>query len=429
MIRGQLSLWGINVLEAESGASAVAQLKASINSNILVPVVILDMCLANENIESVSRDIRECVGEDDLNLILMTSIASRGDAKRFAKMGFKAYFTKPISSEDMRSALSIVLENGEALENASPLITQHYVKSLSKNVEDDQSWPEDTRVLLVEDNAINQEVATGILHEFGLTADAVANGLEAIDALKFSLDTGSYTLVIMDCQMPELDGYEATRSIRAGKAGEAVTNIPIIAMTANAMKGDREKCIGAGMDDYITKPVEPSELLKKLQFWLLGSSGNIQAKRQEQQRVYAENTPSITESGMEEQAAPKEEWDKESALKRVRNKPERLVKLIGLFLVDIPDRIRDIHDACEKQDYERVRECAHAIKGVAGNLGADKLSAVAAAIELSVKSDEFQAMDETSQNTMTQSLDTHLELLKALLEAFVSEHDAIAEGK
>jgi two-component system sensor histidine kinase/response regulator len=121
---------------------------------------------------------------------------------------------------------------------------------------------------LVKDNRINQEVAKGVLKNFNLMIDVAANGLESLAALQFSAKKYSYSLIIMDCQMPEMDGYEATRQIREGKAGERYKDIPIVAMTANAMQGDREKCIGAGMNDYLTKPINPKEIYQILTKWL-----------------------------------------------------------------------------------------------------------------------------------------------------------------
>jgi two-component system, sensor histidine kinase and response regulator len=130
------------------------------------------------------------------------------------------------------------------------------------------------RLLLVEDNLINQEVAKAILEEFGYIAEVASDGQEALDLLNNSLakhiditQEQPYTLILMDCQMPVLDGYETTQAIRAGKAGQPYAAIPIIAMTANAMQGDREKCIEAGMDDYLSKPIDPDKLNELLLKW------------------------------------------------------------------------------------------------------------------------------------------------------------------
>ena len=124
------------------------------------------------------------------------------------------------------------------------------------------------KILLVEDNKINQEVAVGVLEEFNLATEIANDGQEAIDLLTHAEQSGRpFHLVLMDCQMPRLDGYAATRAIRAGQAGTVTKGIPIIAMTANAMLGDKEKCMAAGMNDYLTKPLEPEALIQALSQW------------------------------------------------------------------------------------------------------------------------------------------------------------------
>jgi len=130
-------------------------------------------------------------------------------------------------------------------------------------------FSKELRILLVDDNKVNQLVANGILEEFGLEADVVNDGLEALDALQVAADKGkAYHIVLMDCQMPNMDGYEATDAIRNSKAGEVHKNIPIVAMTANAMQGDKEKCFIAGMDEYLSKPIDGDKLKKLLMKYL-----------------------------------------------------------------------------------------------------------------------------------------------------------------
>lgn len=149
------------------------------------------------------------------------------------------------------------------------LILQKTEEEPEADLEQNIAWPSDTRILLVEDNTTNQIVANGLLEILGLHADVAANGLEALEAIRISQDTLPYSIVLMDCQMPEMDGYDATRSIRSGKAGNENRHLPIIAMTANAMQGDREKCTDAGMDDYIAKPIDLTMLKSALIKWLI----------------------------------------------------------------------------------------------------------------------------------------------------------------
>lgn len=153
-------------------------------------------------------------------------------------------------------------------ESATLSLAQEPSDSESEAPSFDTNWPEKTRILLVEDNQINQLVTQGILNKFSLDGDTAVNGLEALKKLQDSQHSESYSLVLMDCQMPQMDGYEASERIRSGHGGEHYQDIPIIAMTANAMEGDREKCLASGMSDYLTKPIEPVELHDMLKRWI-----------------------------------------------------------------------------------------------------------------------------------------------------------------
>ena len=288
VLRGQLECWGIKVTEAEGGDEALALCEKSFTSSDTpkFDIALLDMQMPDMSGETLAKNIRKNNNYQTLKLVMMTSMASQGDAKHFAAIGFSAYFSKPTTTLDLFNALAVITDDGETLKQAFPLITKDFTNKLisdSNNVDQKKSkssnksdlkgdtpvnnWLRETRVLLVEDNRINQMVALSVLKNIGLIADVAANGVEAINSLKEAINIKPYTLVIMDCQMPEMDGYEATKRIRGGYAGEENTFIPIIAMTANAMQGDKEKCINAGMDDYLSKPINPESVHEKLILW------------------------------------------------------------------------------------------------------------------------------------------------------------------
>jgi two-component system sensor histidine kinase/response regulator len=194
----------------------------------------------------------------------MRPMGQKGDTEKLLKSGFCAHFPKPVTTKDLLYAVSIASRMEKAIELPS-LLTADSSLATSKNA---YNWPSDTRILLVEDNHINQVVAECLLENIGLSADSVSNGIEAIESLKNATEHLPYTLILMDCQMPEMDGYEATRQIRLGRGGKQNQMVPIIAMTANAMVGDREKCIESGMNDYITKPINEEQIYKKISRWL-----------------------------------------------------------------------------------------------------------------------------------------------------------------
>jgi KaiC/GvpD/RAD55 family RecA-like ATPase/CheY-like chemotaxis protein len=225
------------------------------------------------------------------------------------------------------------------------------------------------RILLAEDNITNQQVALGILKKLGLRADAVANGAEAVK----SLETLPYDLVLMDVQMPEMDGIEATRRIRNPQS--AVTNhgVPIIAMTAHAMQGDRERCLTAGMNDYVTKPVSPQALAQALDKWLPNEEGELQAAQNDQK------DSNSTEVSIDESQAPI--FNKADMLARLMNDENLARTVVEGFLNDIPRQIEVLRGYVETGDVTNAERQAHTIKGASANVGGEALRSVAFEME------------------------------------------------
>lgn len=274
VLREQLEHWGATVDEAEDGTSALALIEKRLEENEkpFYDIALLDMQMPGMNGEELGKKISEQKKFSSMRLVMMTSMTYRNDLSHLAASGFSAYFPKPATTEDLFGALSVVSSGGEALEHAGPLVTHDYLQTLiDSNDTKDIVWPKSTRVLLVEDNQVNQIVAVSTLEVLGLSADVAGNGLEALQALECAPEDAPYTLVFMDCQMPEMDGFEASRRIRAGAAGERYDTVPIIALTANAMKEDKERCIDAGMSDYLAKPFEEKQMKEKLKEWLISN--------------------------------------------------------------------------------------------------------------------------------------------------------------
>jgi signal transduction histidine kinase/CheY-like chemotaxis protein/ligand-binding sensor domain-containing protein len=273
VLRRQLECWGVTVAQAKSGEEALllcdesfSALSSSSNTP-LFDLALLDMDMPAMNGETLARNIRANENYNTMKLVMMTSMDEQGDAKFFAEIGGSSYFPKPATTLDLFNALAVITKDSQAYKVDHKNINQQAINK-AEITEMIGRWPEDTRVLLVEDNRVNQMVALSVLKNIGLIADVASNGVEALKDLKEALVIKPYTVVIMDCQMPEMDGYEATRRIRAGDTGVENTTIPIIAMTANAMQGDKQKCIDAGMDDYLTKPIDPISVLEKLKLWI-----------------------------------------------------------------------------------------------------------------------------------------------------------------
>jgi len=267
VIAARLKSWGIRHEEASETDDAVARLRAGAARGEPVDVVICDQGAREDFGERLARQVRADPALRSTLLLALVSGMLRGDALRFEQAGFSAFLEKPVRASDLMDALATVWE-GRRHGAPAPLVTRH---TLAEGRAQSRPTPSDgvalpsslsgCRVLLAEDNVVNQKVAMRILEKMGCRVDVAANGREAVQML----ERLPYHAVFMDCQMPEMDGYEATTEIRRREGSARRT--PIIAMTANAMQGDRELCLAAGMDDYISKPVQLDKLRRALERW------------------------------------------------------------------------------------------------------------------------------------------------------------------
>lgn len=257
-----LRSWGYRFVEAEDGQSALRILQEAAGENDPFRIALLDMQMPGMDGAELGQEIKDNSKIADTSLIMMTSLGWLGRVTHKGQDIFTAYLTKPVRQTQLREQL--VKAVGRAAKSAEVAVPATPARSsrAAANVRG-------SRILLVEDNVVNQKVAMAILGRLGYSVDAVANGREAIDALTHI----PYDLVLMDCQMPEMDGYQATAVIRDPASSVQNHHVPVVAMTAHAMTGDREKCLRAGMDDYLAKPIQPVELSKMLERWLAESVG------------------------------------------------------------------------------------------------------------------------------------------------------------
>jgi two-component system sensor histidine kinase/response regulator len=261
-------------------------------------------------------------------------------------------------------------------------------------------------VLLVEDNEINQQVAMEIIEGACLIVDLATNGQEAVNAVKKS----HYDAVLMDVQMPVMDGYTATREIRKV---ERFKDLPIIAMTAHAMAGDKEKSLQAGMNDHVTKPIDPDELFSALVRWI--SPGEREASgitapdiSREETDILPEELPGISI---------------ESGLKRVGGNKKLYLKLLSQYRASQEDAVEEIRAALQGGDVETATRLAHTVKGVSGNLGAEALYDVSAALEKAIKEGDGDSLDDQIA-TFTSHLQVVMEGIKAFEERGAGEDES-----
>ena len=268
-----LETFNVRVKLAESARQAINFLENPNQYQFDGAIIDLEMPLMNG--EQFVEKAQEFEHFNDIPLIAMTSISHLSTPDHYAQLGFSAVLTKPILPANLQNALRLAIQKKAPVYSTEPTTRQYFLETISHanlSMANALEQPVNiipARILLVEDNLINQEVALGILEGIGYRADVVANGQEAIDALMNAGNETPYDLILMDCQMPIMDGYEATRRIRHGDESIHDHKIPIIAMTANAMHGDREKCLNVGMNDYLAKPIDIKILQEKLEKWLI----------------------------------------------------------------------------------------------------------------------------------------------------------------
>jgi CheY-like chemotaxis protein len=365
-----LSSWGCRHEEVESADAALQALRKAAAEGDPFCIAVLDMHMPDVDGEMLGAAIRCDRDLRETALIMMTSGGSRGDAARMEKAGFAAYLVKPVRQSQFYDCLAVVLGRkfpAQASVSVGPpsgLITRHTLAEQAKLR---------LRILLAEDNVVNQKVALKTLEKLGYRADVVGNGLEAVCALQST----AYDLVLMDVQMPEMDGMEATRRIRDPRSGVRNPHTPIVALTAHAMTGDRQKCLGAGMDDYLAKPIKPDELAAVLARWLspntaepsgLDGSGSSEVTR-------VPSAPDPSNGGTEPV------FDETVLLGLLDGDEEAAAEIIAEFLDDASRQIAALGRAVASGDQSLVLQHAHALKGASANVGAKTLRRLSAQLE------------------------------------------------
>ncbi len=380
ILREQLLSWGCQHEEAASGAEALSKLHEAFAAHNPFELAVLDMDMPDMDGATLGQRIKEDPNLSKTILIILTSRGRRGDAKQMQEIGFSAYLTKPVKSSQLYDCLvKVVGSQSRAPEEGSvPIITRHSLKEESQGK---------IRLLLAEDNIINQKVALGILGKIGYRADVAVNGQEVLAAL----EKAPYDLILMDVQMPEMDGFEATAAIRQ-KEKEMGRHIPIIAMTAHAMKGDRELCLEKGMDDYVSKPIQAKDLSSAINRQLVKIT-----------LPQPEVPPGDGSDG-------KAVFDKKILLNRLEGDEELFKEIVKTFLDDAPLQIEKLKQALNEEDLNQLEKQAHTLKGAAMNIGGKALQPVAYALEIAGKNSDLNRA-----RPLVQELDKEFESLKKAL--------------
>jgi signal transduction histidine kinase/DNA-binding response OmpR family regulator/HPt (histidine-containing phosphotransfer) domain-containing protein len=380
VLMGQLLLCGVEPVSASSADEALALMRQASAAGRPYDAALLDHLMPDCDGAELGRIIVRDETLKSTRLILLTSSGQRGDGQLFADIGFAAYLLKPVTQRDLTECLILALANTAHSWHlqSQPMITRHALRA--------QRAQTRNRILLAEDNLVNQKVALRLLEKLDYRVDVVADGLAAVAAWQ----TGKFDLIIMDCQMPQMDGYEATREIRRLEEGKR--HIPIVALTAHAMKGDAQKCRAAGMDDYLSKPIDRVKLDACLDR-LLPSTGSTGMTPEIQEAPNAfENTPQPTS------VQPHHPVDWEAFLESIDGDEVFARDLADAFIGTGDKELAVIAAALGTGDAATVRESAHSLKGASANLRASAATAAAAQLESAArlgKSAEIPALAET----------------------------------
>ncbi|MBP7637762.1 MAG: response regulator [Kiritimatiellae bacterium] len=370
-----LASWGMRPAETSDGPSALKMLVRAIESGDPFQIAILDMQMPIMDGEMLGLAIKADERLASIRLVMLTSLGIRGNPRHYIDIGFSACLTKPARHQELKRVLAMALSDGR---DSAPHYPQETVKRQTPEELLAQLSEIKARILLVEDNITNQQVALGILKKLGLRADAVANGAEAVKALA-SLP---YDLVLMDVQMPVMDGLEATRQIRSPQSVVLNPSIPVIAMTARAMQGDQEKCLAAGMNDYVSKPVNPQSLARVLAKWL-------KTVKDGQKSEAGPSEGMARQSEMPPPDLPV--WDSAGLMERVMEDRDLAIAVLDGFPEDILQRIQTLKASLESGDTAGVDRQAHAINGAASIIGGEALRAAALEIEKAAKAGDLAA--------------------------------------
>ncbi|MBD2022786.1 response regulator, partial [Leptolyngbya sp. FACHB-36] len=359
IVRYQISAWGMSIDEADSATTALARLRDQAAAGTPYNLAILDMQMPDMDGEMLARQIKADRTLSQTKLIMMTSVNHWGSAERALELGFSAYLVKPVRQSRLLDSIVNAL---------LPLTTdQSSVAPRRSSVAVSATAPQRSKlkILLVEDNLVNQKVTLHQLKYLGYTADVAGNGQEALQLLKQL----SYDLVLMDCQMPVLDGYGATQAIRQldGNAKDVV----IIALTANAMKEDQERCAEVGMNDYLSKPILKETLAAKLAQW-----SEVLEQRSVSERDHL----------------PEFAIDWEHLHQICDNNAEFEQELLETFVEDAQLHLIGLEAALTRHDLKQLEQEAHHIKGASANLGLVTIQAMADQLELQARQNQLQGM-------------------------------------
>ncbi len=358
--------WGMNYTQAETGGAALELFHKAASIGHPYDVAIIDLHMPGMDGLALARALKSHPKLASTRLIMLASLDLHETPEAMREAGIEAFLTKPLRQTQLLECIRTAMASGAEARSLSPGLVELRPAALAAPPAPAANEPR-LRLLIAEDNPVNQKVALHQLQKLGYRAKAVDNGRAALEAIAAT----SYDIVFMDCQMPELDGYAATGELRRREGTDRHTWI--IAMTANSLEGDREKCLAAGMDDYISKPVKPEKLAEAIKRFL--------SRAPEEPRKDAAMAPeALALTGPVVDLALLAEFrEMEEAGESI------LEQLIGVFLENSPKLLQDARAALKARSGPLLARAAHTLKGSCSNFGAARLQAVCAALEMAAE--------------------------------------------
>jgi PAS domain S-box-containing protein len=340
---------GLVVTPSTSGSEALGALDGAYGDGAPFEIALIDCQLPDMGGFELAEAIRDDERFRDLVLVAFTAAGRPGDGARCAELGIASYLLRPLAPAELRDALSMTMRRGRAARERGELVTRHSLREARLNL----------KVLIAEDNRVNQRLVIHLLERFGHACRLATTGLEVLQAYAEE----SFDVILMDIQMPDMDGIEATSRIREQEITNG-TYTPIVAMTAHAMVGDRERFIGAGMDDYISKPISRDRLRAVLTSFGPGAE--------------VRNAPARPAPGA---GAPTTSFDRAALMERTDSDSGLIRTLVGIFETDRPRLLAEIQSAIEHDDAEALHRAAHTLKGALGAFGARAAYSLAERLE------------------------------------------------
>jgi PAS domain S-box-containing protein len=383
--------FGCRADSVPGGSEAVTALKEAQQNKDPYTLVLLDMMMPGMDGEHTTIIIKNTPQISKAAIIILTSLGNRGDVAHLRSLGCDGYLTKPVKQSLLLDTINTVVFEKEKHKDKkhAEMVTRHSLfEKKMQNI----------HILVVEDNPVNQKRALTMLRKAGYIVDAVENGKLAVD----TLEKQNYDLILMDVQMPVMDGYQATDAIRKMEGDKKHTTI--VAMTAHAMEGDREKCINAGMDDYLSKPINPQELFKTIKKW----------GKPKLEEEFSDNKPLPEEARTAQVIKSQQEnplIDMEAAMARFGNDEDFFREMAEEFLNYAPEQITVLEKAAQSGDADSVQKAAHSIKGAAGNLSAQTIFSLALTIENKGRSKDIKGV-----SLLIEDLKTGVEELRKFIE-------------